>query len=82
MFYKQIILNKGLPFEVKLSMAKPVNAAEMTAAVYGNVKGKYGNSVKAYEMQSVRLFCAQAGFRRVSEMSAFMLERTACVRFL
>ncbi len=32
MFYKQIILNRGLPFEVKLPMAKPVNAAEMTAA--------------------------------------------------
>ncbi len=32
MFYKQIILNRGLPFEVKLPMAKPVNATEMTAA--------------------------------------------------
>lgn len=25
MFYKQIILNKGLPFEVKIPTAKPVN---------------------------------------------------------
>ncbi len=31
MFYKQIILNRGLPFEVKLPMAKPVNAAELDA---------------------------------------------------
>ena len=30
MFYKQIILRKGLPFEVKLPAAKPVNAAELT----------------------------------------------------
>lgn len=30
MFYKQIILNRGLPFEVKLPIAKPVNAAELT----------------------------------------------------
>ncbi len=30
MFYKQIILNRGLPFEVKLPAAKPVSAAELT----------------------------------------------------
>jgi len=30
MFYKQIILNQGLPFEVKLPSAKPVNVAELT----------------------------------------------------
>ena len=32
MFYKQIILNRGLPFEVKIPTAKPVNAAELTEA--------------------------------------------------
>ena len=32
MFYKQIILNRGLPFEVKLPTVKPVNVAELTAA--------------------------------------------------
>lgn len=30
MFYKQIILNRGLPFEVKLPTTKPVNVAELT----------------------------------------------------
>lgn len=30
MFYKQIILNRGLPFEVKLPAEKPVNVAELT----------------------------------------------------
>ena len=30
MFYKQIILNRGLPFEVKLPTAKPVNVAELS----------------------------------------------------
>jgi DNA-damage-inducible protein J len=32
MFYKQIILNRGLPFDVKLPVAKPVNAAELSEA--------------------------------------------------
>lgn len=30
MFYKQIILNRGLPFEVKIPATSPVNAAELT----------------------------------------------------
>ena len=30
MFYKQIILNRGLPFEVKIPTAKTVNIAELT----------------------------------------------------
>ena len=30
MFYKQIILNRGLPFEVKIPTTRPVNVAEMT----------------------------------------------------
>ena len=32
MFYKQIILNRGLPFEVKIPTAKPVNATVLTEA--------------------------------------------------
>ncbi len=32
MFYKQIILNRGLPFEVKLPTAKPVNVEKLTEA--------------------------------------------------
>ena len=30
MFYKQIILNRGLPFEVKIPPARPVNMAELS----------------------------------------------------
>lgn len=30
MFYKQIILNRGLPFEVKIPTTYPINVAEMT----------------------------------------------------
>lgn len=30
MFYKQIILNRGLPFEVKIPTARPVNMVELT----------------------------------------------------
>lgn len=30
MFYKQIILNRGLPFEVKIPTVRPVNVAELT----------------------------------------------------
>ncbi|MBO5485508.1 MAG: type II toxin-antitoxin system RelB/DinJ family antitoxin [Eubacterium sp.] len=32
MFYKQIILNRGLPFEVKIPTAKLVNVEELTEA--------------------------------------------------
>lgn len=32
MFYKQIILNRGLPFEVKIPSPRPVRVAEMTQA--------------------------------------------------
>ena len=31
MFYKQIILHKGLPFEVKLPSAKPLDEEELNA---------------------------------------------------
>lgn len=30
MFYKQIILNRGLPFEVKIPTERPVNMTELT----------------------------------------------------
>ena len=32
MFYKQIILNRGLPFEVKLPAQRLVNVTELTEA--------------------------------------------------
>ncbi len=32
MFYKQIILNRGLPFEVKIHTVKPVNVIDLTEA--------------------------------------------------
>ncbi|MCM1233212.1 MAG: type II toxin-antitoxin system RelB/DinJ family antitoxin [Ruminococcus flavefaciens] len=32
MFYKQIILQRGLPFEVKMPAAKPLNAGELSDA--------------------------------------------------
>ncbi len=32
MFYKQIILNRGLPFDVKIPTARPVDVAEITEA--------------------------------------------------
>ncbi len=31
MFYKQIILNRGLPFEVKIPTTRPVNIANISA---------------------------------------------------
>jgi DNA-damage-inducible protein J len=31
MFYKQIILQRGLPFEVKLPYTKPLNMSELSA---------------------------------------------------
>lgn len=32
MFYKQIILNRGLPFDVKIPNTRPVNVAELSEA--------------------------------------------------
>lgn len=32
MFYKQIILNRGLPFEVKIPNTRPVSVAELSEA--------------------------------------------------
>lgn len=32
MFYKQIILNRGLPFEVRLPAARPVDVSELSEA--------------------------------------------------
>lgn len=32
MFYKQIILNRGLPFEVKISVARPADVSELSEA--------------------------------------------------
>ena len=32
MFYKQIILQRGLPFDVKMPAAKPLNAGELSDA--------------------------------------------------
>lgn len=32
MFYKQIILNRGLPFDVKIPTARPVDVAELSEA--------------------------------------------------
>ena len=32
MVYKQIILNRGLPFEVKIPVARPVDASELSEA--------------------------------------------------
>lgn len=32
MFYKQIILNRGLPFEVKLPKARPVDVSKLSEA--------------------------------------------------
>ena len=40
MFYKQIILNRGLPFEVKIPTARPVNVAELTEAGLNAELGK------------------------------------------
>nr|MCR4721281.1 type II toxin-antitoxin system RelB/DinJ family antitoxin [Lachnospiraceae bacterium] len=30
MFYKQIILNRGLPFEVRIPTARPIDVSEMS----------------------------------------------------
>ena len=42
MFYKQIILNRGLPFEVKIPTARPVDIPRMNAAqVFADIRRDY-----------------------------------------
>lgn len=36
MFYKQIILNRGLPFDVKLPVARPINYADLNESELNN----------------------------------------------
>ena len=43
MFYKQIILHRGLPFEVKIPSIRPVNMAELTETEF-NAKLEKGNA--------------------------------------
>ena len=46
MFYKQIILNRGLPFEVKIPTARPVNVSELTEAEFdAELKKGYADMV-------------------------------------
>ena len=40
MFYKQIILNRGLPFEVKISTARPVDISRMNAYPFSSSMSK------------------------------------------
>ena len=40
MFYKQIILQRGLPFEVKLPAAKPVSISDLTEEEFNTEREK------------------------------------------
>ncbi len=54
MFYKQIILNRGLPFEVKLPSEKPVHALELTEAELSEQLEKGYADMKAGRTKSAR----------------------------
>lgn len=54
MFYKQIILNRGLPFEVKLPSEKPVHALELTETELSEQLEKGYADMKAGKTKSAR----------------------------
>lgn len=54
MFYKQIILNRGLPFEVKLPSEKPVHALELTETELSEQLEKGYADMKAGRTKSAR----------------------------
>ncbi len=54
MFYKQIILNRGLPFEVKLPSEKPAHALELTETELSEQLEKGYADMKAGRTKSAR----------------------------
>lgn len=53
MFYKQIILNRGLPFEVKIPTAKPVNVAGQLKRLEEHIIGpeEFPEKFRPYEKE-------------------------------
>ena len=49
MFYKQIILNNGLPFKVQLPSNNPLNISEMTEAQFNEEMEKAYQSIQRGE---------------------------------
>ncbi len=54
MFYKQIILNRGLPFEVKIPMAGQTNVSELSEADLNAELEKGYADMEAGRIKSVR----------------------------
>ena len=54
MFYKQIILQRGLPFEVKMPAARPMNASMLTDAQMNAELEKGYADMKAGRTKSVK----------------------------
>lgn len=57
MFYKQIILQKGLPFEVKLPTAKPVEMGSLTKAeLDAKIEKGYANMIAGRAESAEKVF--------------------------
>ena len=54
MFYKQIILQRGLPFEVKIPSARPVNISALSEAEFHEELEKGYADVQAGRTQNAR----------------------------
>ncbi len=54
MFYKQIILNRGIPFEVKIPPARPVNVAKLSETELDAELEKGYADMEAGRIKSVR----------------------------
>lgn len=57
MFYKQIILQKGLPFEVKLPMAKPLAMCELSKEeLDGEIEKGYTDMIEGRTEPAKKVF--------------------------
>ena len=54
MFYKQIILNRGLPFEVKIPTERPVNMAKLSESALNAEQEKGYEDMAAGRTKSAR----------------------------
>lgn len=57
MFYKQIILNRGLPFEVKIPGLKPINISELTESELNiEIEKGYADMIEGRTKPAVQVF--------------------------
>lgn len=59
MFYKQIILNRGLPFDVKIPIVRPIDVTELTEAeLEAELEKGYADMVAGKTKPAIQAFAS------------------------